>query len=128
MELNYTPNLTGLTIVTDPDKQRDLVFGEGHPRFLIPDFNQNPEDIWLAYEDYIEKKYGTIYDQNGGEITSYSPIDNSGLMKVEYVLNDLSLESDEDNYREYNITIEGYVISVDTFEGYFLATKVTGDL
>lgn len=124
MELNYTPNLTGLTIVTDTNKQIELVFGEGHPLFLIPDFNQYPEDIWLSYEDYIEVKYGRIYDQNGGEIISYTPIDNSGLMRVEYILNDLSLESDKDNYKEYNITIEGYVIS----EGYFLATKVTGDL
>ncbi len=124
MELNYTPNLTGVTIITDAGRQRELVFGEGHPKFLIPDFNTEPTDIWLSYEDYIESKYGTIYDQNGGDIVSYSAIGNSGLMKVEYVLNDLSLESDEDNYKDYVIFIEGYVVS----DGYFLATKVTGDL
>lgn len=124
MELKYTPSLTGLTIVTDPDTQRNLVFGEGHPKFLIPDFNPDPTDIWISYQDYIESKYGPIYDQNGGDIVSYLPIDNSGLMKVEYVLNELSLESDEDNYKEYVIFIEGYVVS----DGYFLATKVTGDL
>jgi len=124
----YTPNLTGLTIVTDPDKQQDLVFVHGHPRFLIPDFSPVPTDIWLSYEDYIEKTYEPIYDQNGGEILSETLIDNSGLTRVEYALYDISLESDPDNYKEYNITIEGYVIDEGNGQGYFLATKVTGDL
>jgi len=129
-EINYTPSLTGLTIVTDPDRQRDLVFGNGHPNFLIPDFDPEPTDIWLSYEDYIEKTKGTIYDQNGGEVLSYTPIGNSGLMKVEYVLYDISLESDPNNYQEYNLTIEGYVIDGDVLQstGYFLATKISGDI
>lgn len=124
----YTPNLTGLTIITDPNRQHDLVFVHGHPLFLIPDFNPNPTDIWLSYEDYIEKTYEPIYDQNGGEIVSYVPINTNGLMRVEYVLDDLSLESDPDNYDTYSLTIEGYVIENPDGTGYFLATKIDGDL
>lgn len=128
--LTYKPNLTGLTIVKDTNLQNDLVFGNGHPQFLIPDFNDSPCDIWISYEDYIDKTFGTIYDQNGGEIQSYKMIDSSGLMSVDYTLYDISLESDPDDYKEYNITIEGYVVSSPFlfYDGYFLATKVTGDI
>ena len=136
-QYTYNPNITGLTIITDPNKQYDLLFSDGHPRFLIPDFNAEPTDIWLSYEDYIEKTLGAIYDQNGGEITSHTPIGN-GLVRVEYTLDDISLESDPDNYKQYHITIEGYVAigaplitsngTVTNDGAYFLATKVTGDL
>lgn len=126
-QMNYTPNLTGLTIITDPNAQHSLFFCHGHPKFLIPDFNAEPTDIWLSYEDYLEKTYGPIYDQNGGEIVSHSPIGNGGLMKVEYILDDISFESDEDTYKQFHLTIEGYVIQ-DGNEAYFLATKIYGDL
>ena len=130
--LTYNPDLKGKTIITDAQTQRNLVFGEGHPLFLIPDFNENPEDIWLAYEDYIEKTLGAIYEQDGGEITSYKPIHPSGLMLVEYTLYGISLESDKDNPKDYSITVEGFVVTDPQWStipiGYFLATKVSGDL
>lgn len=123
----YKPNLTGLTVITDPNKQHQLFFCDGHPKFLIPDFNSEPTDIWISYEDYIEKTNGTIYDQNGGEIISNKIIGSDGLTSVDYVLYDISLESDPDDYREYKITIEGYVVD-DNGNVYFAATKVTGDI
>ncbi len=124
--LTYNSDLSRLTIVKDKQLQYDLVFSSGHPRFLIPDFNDSPVDIWLSYEDYIEKTHGIIYEQDGGEIQSYKMINESGLMLVKYTLYDISLESDEESYKDYNIEIEGYVIKEDN--GYFLATKVSGDL
>jgi hypothetical protein len=123
----YTPNLTGLTIISNPQKQNELFFFDGHPKFLIPDFNAEPTDIWISYEDYIDKRFGKIYDQNGGEILSHKIINQNGLTLVEYVLYDISLESNPDDYKEYNITIEGYVVD-DGNDVYFLATKVTGDI
>ena len=123
----YKPNLTGLTIITDPIQQHRLFFSDGHPKFLIPDFNLDPTDIWISYEDYIEKTIEKIYDQNGGEVVSSRIIDPSGLTSVEYTLYDISLESNPDNYKEYNITIEGYVVT-DNNDNYFIATKIDGDI
>lgn len=123
----YTPNLTGLTIISNPQKQHELFFFDGHPKFLIPDFNQEPTDIWISYEDYIDKAFGAIFDQNGGEILSHKIINQNGLTSVEYTLYDISLELDPDDYKDYNITIEGYVVE-DKGNVYFLATKVTGDI
>ena len=143
MELNYKPNFTGLTIVTDPSEINEF-FRDGHPMFLIPDFGggsscgHNGEfnfgggpinDIWLSYEDYIENKYGTIYDQNGGEILGHEVLNSLGFTTCDYMLDDISLESDPDNYRKYNITIEGFVVRPPhPYPDYFVATKVTGDL
>jgi hypothetical protein len=84
-EFNYNPTITGRVIKTK-EEQFDTFFYQGHPLFLIPDFNQNPEDIWLSYMEFLEKNHSCeIYDQDGGEVHSIEIIDeNTGLTKCIY--------------------------------------------
>ena len=123
----YNSPMDGLTIIKSSDKKYENFFRDGHPKFLIPDFDDQPTDIWISYQDYIERTKGAIYDQNGGEIEDKQIIGNDGLTSVDYVLFELSLESDPDDYKEYRIKIEGYVVEKND-EVFFLATKLTGDL
>jgi len=125
---NYNVNLTGLKVLKT-DKEQSRFFGDGHPDFLIPDFSPEKEDIWLSFMDYLEKKNGSIYDQDGGEVESNSIIDTStGLTKCEYNAYGISFNEDEDP-SDYTIEIEGYVIDENNqpqfSDLYFLATKVT---
>lgn len=127
MQFNYTPLITGKVIKTK-EEQFDKFFYQGHPLFLIPDFNSNPEDIWLSYMDFLEKNHSCdIYDQDGGEITSYDIIDpNTGLTKCIYTAYGIQLgESDEP--QDVEVEIEGYIEEVPqgSFSEYiFVATKV----
>ncbi len=125
--LTYNPDLSKFIIITDKVEQHDKLFCEGHPYFLIPDFCSEPSDIWLSYEDYIESVHEEIYDQNGGEITSTVIIDDKGLTKIEYELYGISFVSDEDKESDYKLQIEGYVVTDDKEQTFFLATKVSGD-
>ena len=124
MELNFKPNFTGLTIVTDPNDINEF-FRDGHPCFSIPGFSggsgvgsfTGPVDIWLGYQDYLESIKGSpIYDQNGGEILGHTVLNSLGFITCDYILDDLSFESDPDNYSQYNITIEGFLVRSQTYE------------
>lgn len=125
--LIYTPDMTGVEIIKEGDDRWEDFFWGGHPYFLIPDFGEKPDDICISYEDYIEKIYEDIYDQNGGEIITKKTISNDGKILVEYTLYDISLVSTPDDFKEYTIFIEGYVVEKND-ELFFMATKVTGDL
>jgi hypothetical protein len=123
----YNPTITGNVIKTK-EEQFDKFFYQGHPNFLIPDFNQNTEDIWLSYMDFLEKKHSCeVYDQDGGEIHSVEIIDeNSGLTKCIYTAYDITLE-ENDEPQDVDVEIEGYVVEIpqSTFNEYvFVATKV----
>ncbi len=134
MIFDYTPNLSGLVIIKTQELQRQMFFFDGHPEFLIPDFNVvdakyggiDKCDIWLSFQDYLEKKKGEdVWDQDGGEVIDDKVIDaNTGLTKCKYIAYGISFQSDEDNYKDYEVEIEGYVVS-DGSETYFAATKVT---
>lgn len=131
-KFTYNPTITGNVIKTDSE-QFDKFFYQGHPVFLIPDFNQNEEDIWLGYLDYLESKYGEIYDQDGGEITSHSVINtNTGLTKCVYTAYGIQIDGSKPP-QDVTIEIEGYVVEIppmtgnnlSTFEDYiFVATQV----
>jgi hypothetical protein len=134
MSFTYTPDLTGLKICIDPDRQCDLVLSGGHPRFLIPDFHSDPNDISWTYEDYINKKIGKAFS-NGGSIDKFEDVGRGGLIRVEFRLYDVEFESDLENVSDWVIEIEGYVIDESNpnqehilGHGYFIATKVAGDL
>ena len=43
-QLNYNPTITERVLKTE-EEQFDKFLYQGHPLFLIPDFNQYPEDI-----------------------------------------------------------------------------------
>ena len=132
-KFTYNPTITGNVIKSDSE-QFDKFFYQGHPVFLIPDFNQNEEDIWLGYLDYLESKYGEIYDQDGGEITSHTVIDtNTGLTRCVYEAYGVQVDGSKPP-QDVTIEIEGYVVEIppmtginqSTFEYYiFVATQVT---
>ena len=120
----YNPTITGNVIKTK-EEQFDKFFYQGHPLFLIPDFNQYPEDIWLSYMDFLEKNHSCeVYDQDGGEILSYDIIDyTTGLTKCVYTSYGISLDED-DEPQDIDVEIEGYVVEMSTNEYVFVATKV----
>lgn len=131
-EFNYTPNLSSLIpgpqgprIIRTKEEQFDKFFYQGHPLFLIPDFNQNPEDIWLSYMEFLEKNHSCeIYDQDGGEVHSVEIIDgNTGLTKCIYTAYGISLD-ENDEPQDIDVEIEGYVVEMPTGEYVFVATKV----
>ena len=120
----YNPTITGNVIKTK-EEQFDKFFYQGHPLFLIPDFNQYPEDIWLSYMDFLEKNHSCeVYDQDGGEILSYDIIDSTtGLTKCVYTSYGISLDED-DEPQDIDVEIEGYVVEMSTNEYVFVTTKV----
>jgi hypothetical protein len=120
----YNSTITGNVIKTK-EEQFDKFFYQGHPLFLIPDFNQYPEDIWLSYMDFLEKNHSCeVYDQDGGEILSYDIIDyTTGLTKCVYTSYGISLDED-DEPQDIDVEIEGYVVEMSTNEYVFVATKV----
>lgn len=127
---NYNPNLSNLTILKTEDEQFDKFFYQGHPLFLIPDFNPDLEDIWLSFLDYLEKSIGKpIYDQDGGEVTSKTILDsNTGLTKCIYEAYGINFDKDDDPV-DIIVEIEGYVVhdsnNINGIDYYFVATKVT---
>jgi len=124
IQFNYTPNLTGRILKTE-DEQFDNFFYQGHPSFLIPDFNQYPDDIWLSYLSFLEKNHSCeIYDQDGGEITSHQIIDyNTGLTKCTYSAYGIML-NESDDPQDVDIEIEGYVMEESPMEYVFMVTKI----
>jgi hypothetical protein len=82
-QLNYNPTITERVLKTE-EEQFDKFFYQGHPLFLIPDFNQYPEDIWTSYMSFLEKNHSCeIYDQDGGDVHSVEIIDvNTGINKM----------------------------------------------
>ena len=118
--LNYTPNLTGLTILKTKDEQKSF-FWDGHPQFLIPDFYKEKCDIWISFIEYLQRiNNKEIFDQDGGEIYENEIINSeTGLTKCKYRAYVMIGEQDE--YEEICIEIEGYLVK----ENYFLATKVS---
>ena len=125
MQFNYTPNLNGLNIIDNTQDQQKKFFYKGHPEFLIPDFSNNIEDIWITYLDYLESKIGSeIYDQDGGEITYNTVIDkNTGLTKCDWTSYGVMFDEDSDP-QDITVEIEGYVVESQNGETYFIATKV----
>lgn len=125
---NYNVNLNGLDIIKTDKEQNESFFYQGHPKFLIPDFCSNQEDLWLTFMDYLESTYNKeVYDQDGGEIESNNVIDpNTGLTQCKYVAYGVNLDEDDDPV-DIEVDIEGYVVRftmLDSNDVYFLATKV----
>lgn len=119
----YNPDLSGLVIIKDPQIQWNEFFTDGHPKFLIPDFNSTKVDIWLSFIDYLEKNSKNIYDQDGGEIISNSVINtNTGLTECAYLAYGIMFDTDDESF-DYKVKIEGYVVKSQN-ETYFVATKV----
>lgn len=120
-KLNYNINLTNLNVVKED--LHNAFFYKGHPEFLIPDFNASPTDIWLGFMDYLEKiNNKDIYDQDGGEITSYKFINNNGLVECVYEAYGINFDEDEEP-KDYKVTVNGYVI-LDTDSTYYIAENV----
>lgn len=111
-------------IIKTESEQFDKFFYSGHPTFLIPEFSEYPEDIWLSFMSYLEKVNNkTIYDQDGGEITYHKIIDDTGLTVCTYEAYGISFSEDEDLV-DYKLEITGYVISRDKMCADFYATKI----
>jgi hypothetical protein len=126
-EFNYNPTITDRVIKTK-EEQFDKFFYQGHPKFLIPDFNQNPEDIWLSCMEFLEKNHSCeIYDQDGGEVHSMEITDeNTGFTKCIYTAYGITLD-ESDEPQDVDVEIEGYVVEIpeNGFNDYvFVATKV----
>ena len=132
-QFNYNPILSG-RIIKEKDEQFDKFFYQGHPLFLIPDFSQYPEDIWLSYMIFLEKDYSCeIYDQDGGEVQDIQIINpNTGLTKCTYTAYGIMLDESDDP-QDIDVEIEGYIMEVpphtdfneSSFDEYvFMATKV----
>jgi hypothetical protein len=132
-QFNYNPILSG-RIIKEKDEQFDKFFYQGHPLFLIPDFSQYPEDIWLSYMSFLEKDYSCeVYDQDGGEVQDIQIINpNTGLTKCTYTAYGVMIDED-DEPQDIDVEIEGYVMEVpphtdfneSSFDEYvFVATKV----
>lgn len=121
---NYSPTITG-TVIKNKEDQFDKFFYQGHPLFLIPDFNQYPEDIWLSYMEFLERNHSCeIYDQDGGEVHSVEIIDTStGLTKCTYTAYGIMLDENDDP-QDVDVEIEGYVVEISEHEYVFVATKV----
>ena len=121
---SYNPVITGRIIKTQ-EEQFDKFFYQGHPLFLIPDFNQYPEDIWLSYMEFLEKNHSCeIYEQDGGEVHSVEIIDSTtGLTKCIYTAYGISLD-DNDEPQDVDVEIEGYVVENSPNDCVFIATKV----
>lgn len=129
----YNPKIVG-KIIKDDDEQFDKFFYQGHPLFLIPDFNQYPDDIWLSYIDFLERDMSCeIYDQDGGEVTTHIVIDkNTGLTRCVYTAYGIMIDK-SDEPQDIEVKIEGYVVEVppntwinegDIEEYIFVSTKV----
>jgi len=132
-QFNYNPILSR-RIIKEKDEQFDKFFYQGHPLFLIPDFSQYPEDIWLSYMSFLEKDYSCeVYDQDGGEVQDIQIINpNTGLTKCTYIAYGIMLDESDDP-QDIDVEIEGYIMEVppntdfnqSSFEKYvFMATKV----
>lgn len=133
----YRPDLTDLTVIKDFSKQENEFFRDGHPNFLIPDFFKNPAckdiaDIWITFLEYLEKKYTSIYDQEGGEVSDHKIIDSlSGLTSCIYTA--YCIQKDEDSEPvDIKVEVEGYVVEDNKYDNngstpkiFFYATKVT---
>ena len=124
-KFTYTPNLTGLTIIKNEKEQHEKFFQDGHPYFLIPDFSDEPSDIWLSFLDFLEKEIGDeLWDQNGGEVQSEGVISPDGLTKCVYTAYGIQKTEDSDE-EDFDVEVTGYVVeSTSTEEVYFVATKV----
>ena len=125
--LEYTVDLTDKIVVKTEEEQFDKFFYSGHTAFLIPDFCDQEEDIWLSFMEYLENNHNNgeeLYDQDGGEITSKKVInETTGLTKCTYEAYGIVLNEGDDE-TDYKLDIEGYIIE-DGLDYYFLATKVS---
>lgn len=119
-------------VAKTPEAQEDF-WVQGHPLFVIPDFEEGREDIWIALSEYIAKQTGGEVDDNGGGIESYEIIDEAtGLTRCKYVGYDISVDDEEPE--DVEVEIEGYVVEggeeQEYVDGYnpelpsFVATKV----
>lgn len=122
---NYTPDLTGLKVIKTDKEQYKKFFYSGHPYFLIPDFCEQPSDIWLSFLDFLESEIeDEVYDQNGGEVHNNVVINSDGLTKCVYTAYVQLTEDSEEE--EWNVEIKGYVVeNTSEEEVYFVATDVT---
>jgi hypothetical protein len=127
-DFQYQPNLTGLIVIEDEQKQFDDFFYSGHPQFLIPNFSEHKKDIWLSFLSYLEKEYNEgeeVYDQDGGELSEQTIINKeTGLTKCKYTAYGIQLK-EEDEPRDIEVEIHGFVVLNQFGESYFIATKIS---
>ncbi len=125
-EFNYNPNISGLDIIKNENEQHSEFFQDGHPYFLIPDFDKDPADVWTTFLDYLENEYldgESMADQEGGEVSDVEIIDkNTGFTKCKYTAYDIMM-NDESDPVDIEVDIEGYVVK-GKYYTYFLTTKV----
>jgi hypothetical protein len=127
LSYNYIPNLTGLTVIKTLPEQEKAFWYQGHPGFLIPDFNaESEEDIWIGFLNYLETVIlngNELYDQNGGDCQDITLLDPAtGLTKCRYIATGIILR-EGDSEQDINVDVEGYVVSNSTY-AYFVATRV----
>ena len=124
-KFTYEPNLTGLNIIKDAKEQHESFFCDGHPYFLIPDFSDEPSDIWLSFIDFLEKEIGDeIWDQNGGEVHSECVISPDGLTTCVYSAYDIQKTENEEDLENFDIEVTGYVVeNTSTEEIYFVTNR-----
>lgn len=130
--LNYDiSNYDISTALKTKDAQFDKFYYSGHPLFLIPDFSEYPDDIWLSFLNFLEKNKGkNCYDNDGGEVIENTLLDvNTGYSTCIYEAWGISF-SEDDEPKDYEIEVKGYIIiDEDNSDGkfityYFLATEV----
>ena len=119
------------TALKTKDAQFDEFYYSGHPLFLIPDFSEYPDDIWLSFLSFLEKEKGKdCYNDDGGEIIENTILDeNNGYSRCVYDACEINFSKDEET-KNYQVEVFGYIIidednSDDKFTTYyFLATEV----
>ena len=125
----YNPDLSNVNVLKTQKEQNDNFWISGHPDFLIPDFNEELEDIWTSFMTWYEREIldgNEIYDQNGGEVVESKITDsNTGLTACKYVAEIQPFEVDGKDYefKECDVYVEGYVVQKNE-RTYFAATKV----
>lgn len=118
--------MTSLTILKSEDKDFKEFFRDGHPNFLIPDFDPKPSDIWITYLDYRAKQLGhEVWDQDGGEVENVEVLNlQTGLTRCTYAPWVVDNQEDDEDFKEKEIDITGFVVRNEQGEVYFLAHTV----
>lgn len=127
-EFNYRPDLSDMKIIKTDVEQHNKFFYKGHPEFLIPEFSNESDDIWIIYGDYLKRvKESEIYDEDGGEITYHKVINKStGLTECIYTAYGINFQ--KDGYMmDYKVKMEGYVVEKNE-KTYFVTTYVDDGL
>ena len=118
----YTPDLEGRKILKTKQEQ-DLFWVHSHADYLIPDFNEEPCEIWISFMEYLEKQLlpegETVWDQNGGEVTDIKILDATGLTSCVYEAYDIQVK-EEDDPKDYKVMLEGYIAEYEDYHVFFV--------